>query len=177
MKFHTTSLEGACSETVHVLSYCPERHQAFLDKLLELLKSAAPTAGICAEASQNGCDVPASLAEFTLSNTVLPAAWCARFRATARASCRHSSATRLRRKTRVASVFRKKYAEITFAMRPACHSQRPRRRILDSTRYGRPPCDRHGRTPGRSRGTGPAPTARRDAVRCRTPGAAVQCRR
>ena len=84
---HLVAHFRACGETVHPLSYRPEHHQAFLDTFLELLKSAAPTAVICAGASQNSRDDPASLAELTLSNTVLPAAIASLLRDHAPACC------------------------------------------------------------------------------------------
>jgi CDP-3, 6-dideoxy-D-glycero-L-glycero-4-hexulose-4-reductase len=62
------------NETVHTLSYRPDRHQPFLDALAGLLATAVPTAIICAGGSQTGRDDPASLGELALSNVVMPAA-------------------------------------------------------------------------------------------------------
>ncbi|MBR0673017.1 NAD-dependent epimerase/dehydratase family protein [Neoroseomonas soli] len=67
-------------EAVLPLSYRPERHRAFLDAFLDMIRAGPPSAVLYAGGSQNGRDDAVALEELSLSNVVLPAAIAALLR-------------------------------------------------------------------------------------------------
>lgn len=84
---HLVSHFAGRGERVLPLSYRPERHRAFLDAFLEILRAGPPAAVLYAGGSQNGRDDAAALEELSLSNVVLPAAIAALLRDHAPGCC------------------------------------------------------------------------------------------
>lgn len=77
---HLAAHLAARGEAVLPMSYRPDRHRAFLDGFLDMLRAGPPSAVIHAGGSQNGRDDAAAIEELSLSNVVLPAAIAALLR-------------------------------------------------------------------------------------------------